>query len=141
MILNCQITRCLNTIHMYHVNLKMLINCFIISSFSLAAVLFSTLYCAADEAASQVFGPIKEYALFADAAYQTQADITNTLKKQAYQLTRYSNIPDYEVSYFLAKNDRAKRQILSVRGTSNLENVIAVPMVLLMIGIFGFMID
>ena len=105
-------------------NLKMLINRFIISSFSFAAIFFSPLYCAADEAASQLFSSIKEYALFADAAYQTQADITNTLKKQAYQLTRYSNIPDYEVSYFLAKNDRTKRQVLSVRGTSNVENVI-----------------
>lgn len=70
------------------------------------------------------FREIKDYASFANAAYLTASKIHETSLLKNYKLTRYSNIPEIKVSYFLATNDTSKTQIIAVRGTSNIENAI-----------------
>ncbi len=68
------------------------------------------------------FQNIKEFAYFSNAAYMTEPEIRELCVSKGYSLTHYSNIPDIQISYFLATNDTTKSQIISVRGTSNVEN-------------------
>ncbi len=70
------------------------------------------------------FKTLYEYALIANAAYQSKHEIEKILSARGYTLTAYRQMPGYEVSYFLATNDTLKQQILSVRGTSNIENAL-----------------
>jgi hypothetical protein len=74
----------------------------------------------ADE--SERFKTLHEYALIADAAYQGEAEIEKVLAAQGYTLIVNEQLPGYAVSYFLATDDANKQQMLSVRGTSNVEN-------------------
>ena len=71
---------------------------------------------------SQWFKNLYEYALFANAAYLSKSEIEKTLTSSGYKLTKYGELPGYEVGYFLATNDKLKQQILAIRGTSNIEN-------------------
>jgi len=68
------------------------------------------------------FKTLHEYALIADVAYQDKAKIEKVLAARGYALSDYGQLPGYGVSYFLASNDTIQQQILSVRGTSNIEN-------------------
>jgi hypothetical protein len=68
------------------------------------------------------FRMLHQYALIADSAYQDSSKIEKVLAAQGYTLTAHGQLPGYAVSYFLATNDAAQQQILSVRGTSNVEN-------------------
>ncbi len=68
------------------------------------------------------FKMLYQYALMADSAYQDKTVIGKVLSAQGYTLTDYGQLPGYAVSYFLATNDTEKQQIISVRGTSNIEN-------------------
>ena len=68
------------------------------------------------------FKTLHEYALIADAAYQGEAEIEKVLAAQGYTLIVNEQLPGYAVIYFLATDDANKQQILSVRGTSNVEN-------------------
>jgi len=71
---------------------------------------------------SDRFKMLHEYALIADSAYQDKTKIEKVLAVQGYTLTAHGELPGYAVSYFLATSDAEKQQILSVRGTSNVEN-------------------
>ena len=68
------------------------------------------------------FRILHQYALIADSAYQDRTGIEKVLAVQGYTLTAHGQLPGYAVSYFLATNDAEQQQILSVRGTSNVEN-------------------
>jgi len=68
------------------------------------------------------FKTLHEYALIADAAYQGEAEIEKVMAAQGYTLNVNEQLPGYAVSYFLATDHANKQQILSVRGTSNIEN-------------------
>ena len=68
------------------------------------------------------FKMLHQYALIADSAYQDKTSIEKVLAAQGYTLTDHGQLPGYAVSYFLATNDAEKQQIISVRGTSNIEN-------------------
>lgn len=70
------------------------------------------------------FSAIMEYAEFSNAAYHTKSRVRELSQLKNHKLTYYSNIPEIHVSYFLATNDIDKTQIISVRGTSNVENAI-----------------
>jgi triacylglycerol lipase len=72
--------------------------------------------------ATDRFRVLHEYALIADSAYQDKTSIEKVLAAQGYTLTAHGQLPGYAVSYFLATNDTEKQQIISVRGTSNVEN-------------------
>jgi triacylglycerol lipase len=68
------------------------------------------------------FKMLHQYALIADSAYHDKTGIEKVLATQGYTLTAHGQLPGYAVSYFLATNDAEKQQIISVRGTSNVEN-------------------
>lgn len=68
------------------------------------------------------FKMLHQYALIADSAYHDKTKIEKLLATQGYTLTAHGQLPGYAVSYFLATNDAEKQQIISVRGTSNVEN-------------------
>lgn len=70
------------------------------------------------------FLQLKEYAVFAHATYLTEAEISRISELKHYTLSRYGNILELEVSYFLLTNDKTRAQVIAVRGTSNVENVL-----------------
>lgn len=55
-------------------------------------------------------------------AYEQPNKIIQTLENMGYQLIRQSQLPETQVSYFLVK--KKNEQVLVVRGTANLENVL-----------------
>jgi hypothetical protein len=90
-------------------------------------VLALTLLCAiptlsANESASINFTEIQKQAIFANAAYQPEGKIRTLVESGNYTLTLYHTIPDIQISFFLATNELTKTQVISVRGTSNIEN-------------------
>ena len=68
------------------------------------------------------FTEILEAASFADVAYGTEAEISEFLQSSNYSLTQYHMIPQLNIAFFIATDDLAKKQIIAVRGTSNIEN-------------------
>ncbi len=70
------------------------------------------------------FLQLKKYAVFANAAYLAEVEISRLSESMHYTLSRYGNIPELEVSYFLLTNDKTRAQVIAVRGTSNIENVL-----------------
>lgn len=78
----------------------------------------------ADELDSVDFAVLQKHAIFAQAAYQSEAKIRAVLESSNYTLTLYHTIPGTQVSFFLATNDLSKTQVISVRGTTNIENAV-----------------
>ena len=76
----------------------------------------------ANESESVDFTEIQKQAMFANAAYQPEDKIRALVESGNYTLTLYHTIPDIQISFFLAINELTKTQIISVRGTSNIEN-------------------
>ncbi len=70
------------------------------------------------------FKTLHDFALIADAAYQGDAAVEKVLAGQGFTLTAHGELPGYGVSYFLATSTETRQQILSVRGTSNVENAL-----------------
>lgn len=84
---------------------------------------FSHLISAAELSGSNInFRFIQQQALFASAAYFPEKNIRELKLPQGYSLTLYSNIVDTQISFYLASNEAAKTQVISIRGTSNIEN-------------------
>lgn len=73
---------------------------------------------------SQDFQHWLNAAYIAQASYQSREDMTAVLAKQDYKINQFQQIQGYSVGYLLATNDAAKKHILAVRGTSNIDNVI-----------------
>ncbi len=70
------------------------------------------------------FPEIKEYANFANVAYQTVPEIQELSSLKKHILTHQNNIPEIEIFYYLITNDINKTQTIAVRGTANIENAI-----------------
>ena len=68
------------------------------------------------------FVEIREMARFANAAYESETGIHRLVESSDYKLVQYHTIPDVQVAYFLAFNEISRTQIISIRGTSNIEN-------------------
>jgi len=77
-----------------------------------------------EPSADEIFTELLSFAHMANAAYQTEPAIRQTATAQGYTLTHYGRIPEVEVFYFLATNDKTKTQRIAVRGTANVENVL-----------------
>lgn len=60
----------------------------------------------------------------ANAAYQPEPEAREIIEAQGYRLDQYRGVPGVEVSYFVATDDRLRRQVIGVRGTANIENAI-----------------
>ncbi len=63
-------------------------------------------------------------AYIADATYKTKTEIEKVLAAQGYTLKQYKQLESYSIAYVIASNDKTRQQIIAVRGTSNVENVI-----------------
>ena len=74
-------------------------------------------------AGEQNFSTIKQYGELANAAYEGKLKAREACEKQGYQFTQYGTTAGIEVAYFLATNETNKTQIIAVRGTANVENV------------------
>ncbi|WP_455202015.1 lipase family protein [Kaarinaea lacus] len=87
----------------------------------------SPVYAQQDETAVEsdnMFVEILQYARLANAAYENRARIEKTLATQDYRLVHYANLPKLQVSFYLASDDKNKIHIITVRGTSNVENAL-----------------
>lgn len=86
------------------------------------ALIFANTTLAASEVAAIDFVALHEQARFASAAYQPENKIRAFVAAEDYTLTLHKTDPGSQVSYFLATNTQAGIQVISVRGTSNIEN-------------------
>jgi len=68
------------------------------------------------------FKAIQQQAVLANAAYQTENDVRDMRLTGDYELTFYHIITDIQIGFFLITDHVSKTQIVSVRGTSNIEN-------------------
>ncbi len=89
--------------------------------FSIALLCLSTTLSASGQAGVN-FAEIREMARFANAAYASEAGIRQLVESSDYKLLQYHTIPDVQIAYFLASSDISKTQIISIRGTANIEN-------------------
>jgi len=96
------------------------LNRYLFSSFLIIAMLGLSSYARALE---QDFATIKRYGLLASAAYEGEPKARAECESQGYQFTHYGTASGVEVAYFLATDDARKTQIIAVRGTANVENV------------------
>lgn len=76
------------------------------------------------EGKQQDFAQIRDHALLADATYKDKASIDDASTRQGYVLDHHGTLPDIEVSYFLATDNAAKKHIIAVRGTANIDNAL-----------------
>ena len=76
----------------------------------------------ASESEPVSFTEIHTQAIFANAAYQPEIKIRALVEASNYTLTLYDTIPEVQISFFLATNELTRTQVVSVRGTSNIEN-------------------
>ena len=68
------------------------------------------------------FADILNQAEYANAAYQSEADIQKLSEIREVELTAYGTIADIQIAYFLITNHKTKQQTIAVRGTANVEN-------------------
>ena len=76
----------------------------------------------AKELESVNFALLQEQAIFANAAYQPKDQVRALVEARNYTLTFYQTIADIQIAFFLATNESSKTQVISIRGTSNVEN-------------------
>lgn len=70
------------------------------------------------------FAQLKQYAELSKAAYTDPAELGRANFLPGYQIIQYRNIPAYEVSYLIAVHEASGERIVSVRGTSNIDNAL-----------------
>lgn len=70
------------------------------------------------------FTKIKRQALFASVVYRSETEIRALVESKQYRLSLYQTIPDIQVTFFLATNESTRTQLISVRGTTNVENAL-----------------
>jgi len=75
------------------------------------------------QAVEQDFATLKKYAVLASAAYDGQSQAHAACQSQGYQFSHYGTASGVEVGYFLATDPVRKTQLIAVRGTANVENV------------------
>ena len=63
-------------------------------------------------------------ARIAQVSYQSEAEIKAELARQDYELRRFQQIPGYSVAYIYAVNEKSRQALITVRGTSNVENAV-----------------
>ena len=76
----------------------------------------------AKEAGSVNFTLLQKQAIFASAAYQSEDQVRALVESANYTFTFYQTIPDIHIAFFLATNELTQTQVISIRGTSNIEN-------------------
>lgn len=80
-------------------------------------------FCLVAGATEQDFATLKRYGLLANAAYEGEARARAACESQGYEFTHYGTASGVEVAYFLGTDHVHKTQVIAVRGTANVENV------------------
>jgi hypothetical protein len=94
-----------------------------LTNFLVAITLLSTSsILPAKESESVDFVLLQEQALLANAAYQTEDQARALAAANNYRLDFYQTVADLQIAFFLATNEAGKTQVISIRGTSNIEN-------------------
>ena len=70
------------------------------------------------------FKQIELAAGFANVVYQAETNITEFTRLNNYTVNSLHTIPESQIAYFIATNEPTKTQVISIRGTSNVENSI-----------------
>jgi hypothetical protein len=91
--------------------------------FSIALLCLSSALSASDQTGVN-FIEIREMAGFANIAYESESGIHRFFESSDYKLEYYHAIPDVQIAYFLAFDEKSRTQIISIRGTSNIENAL-----------------
>ena len=83
-------------------------------------------YAAADDMSYTVedFSAWLEAAKIAQVSYQSKHEIETELNRQGYELKSFQQIPGYSVAYIYAVNHESRQTLITVRGTSNIENAV-----------------
>jgi len=103
--------------------IKQLMHYTIIAIFLIIIGFTGNIFASTDPSKNSVsFSEIYNYANLSNAAYQSAPRIHEISALKSYTITRISSISGFKISYFLATNDADKTQVISVRGTSNIEN-------------------
>ena len=63
-------------------------------------------------------------AYVAQATYSSEGELEQVLKLQGYKIKQYTQLEGFLVTYVLATNDETQQQLIAVRGTSNIENIV-----------------
>jgi triacylglycerol lipase len=93
-----------------------------INFFLAVTLLFISAKLAANESNPIDFAVLQKHAMFAQAAYQPKDSIPAIVASSNYTLTLFHTFPNTQISFLLATNELTKTQIISVRGTSGIEN-------------------
>lgn len=70
------------------------------------------------------FAVIDKHAKWAQIAYQPESNIGDLAAASNHMLTLYHTFADTQISFLLATDEAARTQVISIRGTSNVENAI-----------------
>jgi len=89
------------------------------SLFAFLAMLSATAVCAPID-----FGEVKKYAMFSEASYFTARTMAGIANIYHYTLEKHGTIGDANIQYFLLKQKQGGKQLIVVRGTANVENVV-----------------
>lgn len=78
-----------------------------------------------DRAAADIdFAEVKKFAMFSEASYFTSRTMGGIAKNYHYELIKHGTIRDAQVQYFLLRHKTSDKQLIVVRGTDNVENVV-----------------
>jgi hypothetical protein len=70
------------------------------------------------------FIDVKKHAKLANVVYGKRIDVEDYIEAQKGKLLRYYTIPETQVAYVLWRDLNSGHQVIAIRGTANLENVI-----------------
>ena len=70
------------------------------------------------------FSAVKKFAMFSEAAYASSHIMKDIAKTYGYELKQYDVIRDAQVSFYLLEQKQTHTQLIVVRGTANVENVV-----------------
>lgn len=76
----------------------------------------------ADELKPVDFAVLQKHATFAQAVYKSENEVRALVESQGFTLKLMQTSPGTQVSFLLATNALTKTQVISIRGTSNIEN-------------------
>ena len=70
------------------------------------------------------FSEVKKLALFSNASYYSAGTMSDIARFYHYNVQKHGNIDDAQIQYFLLRHSQSGKQLIVVRGTANVENVV-----------------
>lgn len=76
------------------------------------------------QSANIQFAEVKRYAMFSEASYHSVNSVKGIAKIYKFNVQHSGRIPDAKLDYFLLQHDQRPEQVIVIRGTANVENVV-----------------